>query len=340
MPESEAPTAGDGSGTTQPQENDKASDKPNDKARSPASEKKVVEKKAEKATTRIMRTQRRPQTHQPKNQGKQAGVWSKTGRFVEPKFVTPGPSHYEVPNRINGRSIGSHNPGYTLRARTTGNIGVGFTRTKPDGVDQATPGPGMYDPYKRDYKGKSFSPLLPQKVDVTPGPSDYKNIRPTEGVGDCGSKYTMRARTKSAWAADMGADWRRPTKATLSKTASAPSLGRPRGQVANASSPGPADYINTKPFGNFGPKKTMSAHLKTIPSKVPGPGAHDPYKPYDMGRDGPKYTLHDRTKFQLGGSFIDGDTQKHRPVPITPGPGHYTFNHSFHVPSFNKLAAS
>lgn len=275
----------------------------------------------------------------------QTGVWGRSGRFPESRVVTPGPNHYAIPMRVNGRAQGEHRPGFSMRQRTLGGIGTGFTRKKPENHDYHTPGPGSYEPTPATKLGKTFSPLYPSKSETSPGPADYGNIY--EGIGRTGLHFTMRARTKTAWAGDMSLDWksnRRPATTTHAKeqgqkrmvtSRSEPVIRTKPGLVADASTPGPAEYNPSKPFGNYGPKKTLSYRFQSSEPSYPGPGQYNNGELFAIGKEGPKYGLHDRTKNKLGGSFIEGDTSKHRPPVHGPGPGRYNHTSTFHIPSFN-----
>lgn len=283
-------------------------------------------KPAKLSTTRRMNTQKKALTRP------RTSVWATSSRFPDEKVKTPGPAAYKIPfgNRLHGRAPGDHRPGYSFRQRTTGAIGTGFTRKKKISHESATPGPGRYEASGMSKAGKTFSPLLSHKHTVTPGPADYATKVNT--LGNTGEKYTLRARTKSAWSADMGADWKQKS---LHKSKSAPAFYK--GLIADVGTPGPGQYEPFKPIGTEATKKSIQFHLNKPQPNYPGPSA---YSPGDrlIGKDqAHTYSMHMRTKNKLGGSFIQGDTDGHFvPHTYNPGPGAYNHTGAFHKQSFSK----
>lgn len=301
--------------------------------KTPRIERKVsVERKPSRISTKTQKqTLRRPVTST--NEKKQS-IWGRSQRYPEARVTTPGPGKYSLPPgaKITGRSAGGYSPGYSMRSRTLGAVGSGFALSKRRGHDAVTPGPGAYEVSPMNNKGKTFSGLFSVKTEVTPGPSDYTTV-----IGNCGRdkahKYTMRARTKSAWAADFSR-----TAPALGKSQSAPNF---KGLTADAPTPGPNAYNPFTPFGKKGLKKSFAIRLSSKDPSYPGPGKYD-HTVNIVGKTGHSYTMHDRTKKVTGpwgtsdGSFIDGD--KPRKTMQSPGPGRYNHATTFHKQSFNSFA--
>jgi len=291
-----------------------------------------MERKPARLTTKTVKVPIRRPVTSTNAEGPRQSIWGRSQRYPEARVITPGPAKYSLPagSKIHGRAQGHYRPGYSMRSRTLGAVGTGFALSKARSHDAITPGPGHYEASPMSKLGKTFSGLITSKSEVTPGPHDY--ITTIGNVGrDQAHKYTMRARTTTAWSADFKG---------LSKSRSEPNITKKsNGLIADAPTPGPSHYNFAKSFGSGGLKKSIGPKLFAKDPFYPGPGKYNAHLVNKLGSTGLKYTLHDRTLNKCGGSFIDGDTNnKPRKTAKSPGPGRYNHASSFYTQSFNQFA--